>query len=129
MSAKKPGTKKRPKPKAKVEKIDEAKDQGTETEKAGGEDTPQADPVPESVAVVEAQAMDSDCSFCKGPIYTGRAIKCECGTIVHTFCFNSHGMSKHQPKYTVIDVVTESVHDETGAYRGQKATYRESANV
>ena len=127
MSAKKSGTKKRPKPK--VEKIDETKDQGAETEETGREDAPQTDPNTESVAVVEAQAMDAECSYCKGPIYTGRAIKCECGTIVHTFCFNSHGMSKHQPKYTVVEVITKSVHDNTGAYKGQKATYSESANV
>jgi len=73
--------------------------------------------------------MDPRCDYCKAPIYSGKAIKCHCGAILHQFCFNSHGMTKHQPEYTIIEVKTVSVYDDNGKYLGQRATYQEVANV
>lgn len=119
MSAKKTGTKKKPKPKAKVKPITD------EVEIAVIE---AVEETIEEIAT-EPHPMDSECDFCKAPIYTGKAVKCECGVITHQFCFNSHGMTAHQPAHVIVKVVSASVYDESGAFKGTKATYEEIANV
>jgi len=78
----------------------------------------------------EIHEMDSTCDFCKAPIYSGKAVKCDiCGAIMHQFCFNSHAISKHRPDHTIIEVITKSVYDENGAFKGQKSNYHVVANV
>ena len=127
----------------KVKDTDKAKVESKKKD-AGAKDTPKASSNPESVAIVEPQTddaepkvanlepveMDSRCDFCNAPIYSGKAIKCdECGVIVHQFCFNSHAITKHRPPHTIVEVFTESVYDDTGAFKGQKSNYRVVANV
>jgi len=122
MSEKKSGTKKKPKAKS----DDKAKAE-TKKKDAGRKDAPKEEVVAEDrLAGLE---IDPQCDYCKAIIYSGKAILCHCGKLVHQFCFNSHGMTKHQPKYTVVEVETVSVYDESGAYKGQRATYQAVANV